>query len=73
MIEGVAIGGPNSGDIALDDFKIINGQTCPTEDELCALKCHDTQKCVPLSKLCDFIEDCSGGNKTIVKVKLHFK
>lgn len=60
MIDGIATGGPNSGDIAIDDLKITNGRECPGQDELCAFKCPD-DKCIPEAKVCDFISDCLGG------------
>jgi hypothetical protein len=63
LVEGL-IGGQNSGDIALDDFKIINGQLCPPPEDLCSFRCPEGT-CVPKQKLCNFIADCAGGEDEI--------
>lgn len=61
LIEGIANGGPNSGDIAIDDLKIINGRLCSGPGELCAFKCPNDETCLPREKVCNFVNDCLGG------------
>lgn len=61
IVEGIVNDGTGSGDIGLDDFKIINGQECLTPDELCAFTCPNHDTCIPLAKVCDFRNDCENG------------
>ncbi len=42
----------------MDDFKIRNGELCPTAEFLCAFKCPTTNKCILENQVCNFIGDC---------------
>ncbi len=57
IIEAIA-GNTAYDDIALDDFKIRNGELCPSIDYSCAFKCPTNDKCITEAQVCNFIGDC---------------
>ncbi len=62
LVEGV-VGSGMQGDIAVDDLK-FSDNICPTPPSECAFKCSNST-CLPDTKVCNFIDDCSGGEEEL--------
>jgi len=45
-------------DIGMDDFRIRNGELCPSAEFLCAFKCPTNDQCIPENQVCNFVGDC---------------
>ena len=60
LVEGV-VGTGMQGDIAVDDFKFVDGN-CPSPPSECAYQCSNNT-CISDTKVCNFVNDCPNGEE----------
>eukprot|EP00795_Rhopilema_esculentum_P012712 gene12712-3431_t len=62
------IGKSYDGDISLDDISVTPGK-CPVptpspSPNPCAVRCKTSNRCIPATKICDFVNDCGATDDT---------